>query len=345
MSTDRIQPAAANPRMARRTLLAATAGFALAPALPGAAWAEGKFPSKAVTMVIPYPAGGPSDASGRIYADVMSKNLGQPVVVENIGGGTGVIGANRVLAAAPDGYTVFMGSGNDTFLAPMLNPSVKFSPLDFRAVIIQSEATLVLVARNGLPASSLDEFLNYAKANKDKPLSYATVGIDSQYHLMGEALAKRVGANFLHVPYKGSAPALADLAGGQVDFAILAYQASIDGMAQQKRLQVVSSFSKTLPPPLKHIAPITASKLVPDFEQTISGGYFVRKDTPLPIIARLHDAVAVAVTDPAIRQRLEAEGRVILPVSKAQAEVDARMNGLITRYRKLVTDVGRKPLR
>ena len=227
----------------------------------------------------------------------------------------------------------------------MLNPSVKFSPQDFRAVIIQSEATLVLVARNGLPASSLDEFLNYAKANKDKPLSYATVGIDSQYHLMGEALAKRVGANFLHVPYKGSAPALADLGGGQVDFAILAYQASIDGMAQQKRLQIASSFSKEVPPPLKHIPLISSSKLVPDFVHTINGGYFVRKEMAEPLIARLREAVCAGLEVPEVRARLEAEGRLVAKPAKTQAEVDAVFKQQLARYQKLVTDVGRKPLR
>ena len=332
-------------RVSRRHILGACAGLTMSPLLPATAHAQAAYPTKAISMVIPYPAGGASDASGRIYADVMGKALGQPVVVENLGGGTGVIGANRVLNAPADGYTLFQGSGNDTFLAPMLNPSVKFSPTDFRAVMLMSEATLLLLVRNGLPGGSLDEFLTYAKANTAKPLTYATVGIDSMYHLMGEALGKRIGVEFLHVPYKGAAPALQELGGGQVDFAILPYQASIDGMAQQKRLQVASSFSTALPAALKHIPLITGSKLVPDFAYTISGGYFVRKGTAEPIMARLRESIAVAVNDPAIRARLESEGRMFNAVPKTQAEVDARMDEQVKRYRKLVTDVGRKPLR
>ena len=345
MTTDRIHLAAANPRMARRRLLAAATGLALAPTLSGRAWADAKYPSKAVTMVIPYPAGGPSDASGRIYAEVMTKNLGQPVVVENIGGGTGIIGANKVLNAPADGYTFFQGSGNEVFLAPMLNEAARFSPSQFRYIQPTAEATLLLLVRNGLPGASLHEFLAYAKANTSKPLTYATVGVDSMYHLMGEALAKRVGANFMHVPYKGSAPALQDLGGGQVDFAILAYQASIDGMAQQKRLQIASSFSKEVPPPLKHIPLISSSKLVPDFVHTINGGYFVRKEMAEPLIARLREAVCAGLEVPEVRARLEAEGRLVAKPAKTQAEVDAVFKQQLARYQKLVTDVGRKPLR
>ena len=336
---------AATSAPSRRQVLAAAAGLALTPALPGAAWAQAKYPNKAVTMIIPYPAGGPSDASGRIYAEVMTKNLGQPVVVENIGGGTGIIGANKALNAAPDGYTFFQGSGNEVFLAPMLNEAARFSPGQFRYIQPTAEATLLLLVRNGLPGNSLDEFLAYAKANASKPLTYATVGVDSMYHLMGDALAKRVGANFMHVPYKGSAPALQDLGGGQVDFAILPYQASFDGMAQQKRLQIAGSFSKELPPPLKHVPLITSSKLVPDFAYTINGGYFVRKEVPEAVIARLREAVSAGLDMPDVRARLEAEGRLVAKPAKSQAEVDALFKQQLAQYRKLVTDVGRKPLR
>jgi tripartite-type tricarboxylate transporter receptor subunit TctC len=297
-------------------------------------------------MVIPYPAGGASDASGRIYAEMMGKNLGQTVVVENVAGGTGLIGASKVLNAPPDGYTFFQGSGNEVFLAPMLNTAARYSPTDFRYIQPTAEATLLLLARNGIPAGSLDEFLNHAKANAGgNPLTYATVGIDSMYHLMGEALAKRLGANFLHVPYKGGAPALQDLAGGQVDFAILPYQASMEGMAQQKRLKIVTSFSKALPGPLKHLPLVTSSKLIPDFVYTINGGYFVRKDMPEPLIARLREAVIAGLGDASVRERLEAEGRLVAQPAKSQAEVDALFQQQLASYRKLVTDVGRKPLR
>ncbi|MDW5444916.1 tripartite tricarboxylate transporter substrate binding protein [Polaromonas sp. SM01] len=328
--------------LSRRSLIATAAAVAATPA----SWAQsGPYPNRPLSLVVPYPAGGPSDAAARIFAEAIGKDLKQPVIVENIGGGTGVIGANKVLGAAPDGYTFFHGSVNEVILAPLLNEAAKYKSTDFKFAQPTTEATIVLLVRNGLNINTLDEFIAYAQKNKDKPLSFATVGIDSLYHLMGEAMAKRTGANFLHVPYKGSAPALQDLAGGQVDFAILAYQVSMDGMAQQGRLKLLTSFSKNLPPTLKHIPKIDASKQLPDFEHTIGGGYLVRKDTPGALVDRLRVAVGHALQQADVRARLEAEGRTVLLPLATQAQADAYLVAQVNRYIQLLKDVGRQPVR
>lgn len=303
------------------------------------------YPAKPVTLVVPYPAGGASDASARIFAEPISKDLKQPVLVENIGGGTGVLGANKVLGAPADGYLFFQGSANEVILAPLLNPAARYKPTDFKFVQPTTEASIVLLVRNGLNVNTLDEFIDYAQKHKDKPLTFATVGIDSLYHLIGDAMARRTGANFLHVPYKGAAPALQDLAGGQVDFAILAYQVSMDGMAQQGRVRLLSSFSKALPPMLKHIPRIDASRLLPDFEYNIGGGYLVRKDTPDEIVERLRAAIGFALMQPDIRTRLEAEGRTVLLPLKRQSDADAYLSAQVSRYTQLLKDVGRQPVR
>lgn len=328
--------------LSRRSLIAATAAIATAPA----SWAQsGPYPNRPLTLVVPYPAGGASDAGARIFADPIGKDLKQPVIIENIGGGTGVIGTNKVLGAAPDGYTFLYGSANEVILAPLLNAAAKYKTTDFKLVQAATEATIVLLVRNGFNVNTLDEFIAYAQKNKDKPLSFATVGIDSLYHLMGDALAKRTGANFLHVPYKGAAPAIQDLAGGQVDFAILPYQVSMDGMAQQGRLKLLTSFSRTLPPALKHIPKIDASKQLPDFEYTIGGGYQVRKDTPGEIVDRLRAAVGHALRQADVRARLEAEGRMVLQPLATQADADAYLGNMVNRYLQLLKDVGRQPVR
>lgn len=328
--------------LSRRSLIAATAAVAAAPA----SWAQsGPYPNKPLTLVVPYPAGGPSDAGARIFVDPIGKDLKQPVIVENIGGGTGVIGTNKVLGAAPDGYTFLYGSANEVILAPLLNAAAKYKTTDFKLVQAATEATIVLLVRNGINVNTLDEFITYAQKNNNKPLSFATVGIDSLYHLMGDAMAKRTGANFLHVPYKGSAPAIQDLAGGQVDFAILAYQVSMDGMAQQGRLKLLTSFSKTLPSMLKHIPKIDASKQLPDFEYTIGGGFQVRKDTPGELVERLRAAVGHALRQPEVRARLEAEGRTVLQPLATQAEADAYLMTMFKRYLQLLKDVDRQPVR
>lgn len=246
-----------------------TAGSTVLAGLP--ALAEQTYPSRPLSLVVPYPAGGASDTSARIFGESISKSVRQQVVVENYGGGTGLIGANKVLAAPADGYTFFHGSINEVFLSPLLNPAARYKPQDFMLAAPISDASIVLLIRSGIPADSLDKFLDVARQNKSKPLTYATVGIDSIYHLMGDALGARIGAPFLHVPYKGAAPALQGLAGGEVDFAILPYQSSFDSMQEQGRLKVLTSFSRSLPAPLKHIPLISQSRQVPDFEYAISG--------------------------------------------------------------------------
>ena len=326
----------------RRHFLQSTGAACTLAALP--AWAADAFPTKPLSLVVPYPAGGASDASARIFAESFTQSLKQQVIVENYGGGTGLIGANKVLSAPADGYTFLHGSPNEVILPPMLNPAARYKPGDFVFAAPITTASIVLLVRNGIPAGTMDEFLDYARAQKDKPLTYASVGIDSLYHLMGDALAARLKLPFLHVPYKGAAPALQDLAGGQVDFAILAYQTSFDGMREQGRLKIVSSFSKDMAPGLKHIAPITQSKQIPDFVHEISGGYFMRKNTPPERVAALRKAIGEAVVKPEIRGRLEAEGRKVAKPTETQAQADAAIKEMIDRVADLLKVLGRKNL-
>lgn len=316
------------------------AGSTLLAGLP--ARAAEPYPSRPLSLVVPYPAGGATDASARIFAESIGKSVKQQVVVENYGGGTGLIGANKVLAAPADGYTFFAGSINEVFLAPLLNPSARYKPQDFLLAAPVSDANIVLLVRSGLAADSLDKFLDLARQNRSKPLTYATVGIDSIYHLMGDALGARTGATFLHVPYKGAAPALQGLAGGEVDFAILPYQSSFDSMQGMGRLKVLTSFSRALPAPLRHIPLISLSRQVPDFEYTISGGYFVRQGTPAERVAALRKAIGEALAKPDVRARLEAEGRTVERPIDSQAQADQCFDQYMGRVTQLLRSVGRK---
>ncbi|MBP0628190.1 MULTISPECIES: tripartite tricarboxylate transporter substrate binding protein [unclassified Cupriavidus] len=306
------------------------------------ALAAENFPARPLALVVPYPAGGASDTSARIFGESIGKSVRQQVVVENYGGGTGLIGANKVLAAPADGYTFFHGSINEVFLAPLLNPAARYKPQDFMLAAPISDANIVLMARNGLAADSLDKFLDLAKQSKAKPLTYATVGIDSIYHLMGDALAARLGAPLLHVPYKGGAPALQGLAGGEVDFAILPYQSSFDAMQQQGRLRILTSFSRALPPALKHVPLISQSKQIPDFEYTIGGGYFVKAGTPADRVAVLRKAIGEALAKPDILAKLEAEGRTVARPIDSQAQANQAFDQYMTRVTQLIRSVGRK---
>ncbi|RWA55211.1 ABC transporter substrate-binding protein [Cupriavidus sp. UYMSc13B] len=317
-----------------------SAGTSVLAGLP--AFAADNFPAKSLSLVVPYPAGGASDTSARIFGESIGKSVRQQVIVENYGGGTGLIGANKVLGAPADGYTFFHGSINEVFLAPMLNPAARYKPQDFQLAAPISDANIVLLVRNGIAVDTLDKFLDYAKQSKGKPLTYATVGIDSIYHLMGDALAARLGVPFLHVPYKGGAPALQGLAGGEVDFAILPYQSSFDSMQQQGRLRVLSSFAKALPPALKHIPLISQSRLVPDFEYSIGGGYFVRQRTPASRVAVLRKAIGEALGKPEIRAKLEAEGRTVAQPIDSQEQANQVFDQYLGRVTQLIRNVGRK---
>ncbi|MGE8319046.1 MAG: tripartite tricarboxylate transporter substrate binding protein [Comamonas sp.] len=328
----------------RRHFLQHTAALAATAAAGRSAWAADAFPTKPLVLMVPYPAGGASDVAARIYSEFIARSLQQQVVVENLGGGTGLIAANKVLAAPADGYMFFHGSANEIFLAPMLNPSARYKPADFTLAAPLTEAPIVLMVKSNLPVNSYDEFVEYARTRKDKPLGYGTVGIDSMYHLIGDALAAQLKFPFLHVPYKGGAPALQDLAGGQVDCAILPYQTSFDAMAKQGRLKILTSFSKVLPEPLKHIPLISQSKISPDFEHTIGSGHFVKKGTPPERVAVLRGAITQALRDPAIRARLEQEGKYIPQPVINQQQSDQRFAETYQRIRGLVESVGRKPL-
>ncbi|CAB3689272.1 Tripartite tricarboxylate transporter family receptor [Achromobacter denitrificans] len=315
------------------------AAFAAAPL----ARAEDYPSRKPLSLIVPYPAGGASDASARQFGVHIAKALKQQVVVENVGGGAGMLGARRVLSSPPDGYTFLHGSPNEVILSPFLNAAAHYKPEDFRLTQPISEATIVLLARADLPVSDVDEFIAYAKRPGARPLTFASVGVGSLYHIMTEYLGRRVGAEFLHVPYRGGAPALQDLIGRQVDFAVLPYQQAMEGMAAQQQLKILTSFSDRLPAPLSRIPLISQSKTIPSFVYTIAGGYYVRQDTPAAEVAVLHRAVGYALGQPDLRQRMEAEGRLLLqPMS--QLDADAYAAAQIAKYREMIQELGLKPM-
>ena len=299
------------------------------------------FPDKPLVLLVPYPAGGASDVVARIFAQAMGPFLKQAVLVENLGGGTGQVAVQKLLGAPADGQMVLQGSVNEVLLVPLTNPLARYRPQDFRLVVAVSEAPIVLLVRQGLAVDRFDDWIALARNSQGNPLSYATVGNDSLYHLMGEALAARLGLHLLHVPYKGAAPALQDVAGGQIDCAILPYQSSFEAMASKGRLRILSSFSSSLPRFLAAVPLITESRICPDFVHSVAGGYFVRQATPPVAMATLRDAIHQALARPELRERLEQEGKTLLEPVSSQAECDQRFERMTQRMTALVQSVGR----
>jgi len=213
--------------------------------LTGMARAD-SYPSKPVTLMVPYPAGGLSDILARKVNVALAAELKQPVIIENLGGASGAIGAQKVLSAPADGHYIFQGSPNELILAPLAMKAVKYKPEDFRLVQQIALAPIAITARRDFPPSNAKELVAYARkaALEGKPVSYASVGTGSLYHLMGEDMARKMGTTMLHVPYKGGGPILQDMLGGQIDMFITPYGAPHVAMEKEGKLKFVAALSE-----------------------------------------------------------------------------------------------------
>lgn len=315
------------------------AAWMLAPLLASAQ----AYPSKPITWVVPYPVGGPADVIARNIAPRMARELGQPIVIENLGGAGGALAAMKVLNAPADGYTLLQGSPNEVILAPLANAAVKYKLEDFTLLTPFTINPLVLVVRKDLPAATVDEFAVRARAAAaSAPLSYGSVGSGSMFHLAAEDLGSRIDARLMHVPYKGGAPLLQDLGGGSIDFALMPFTANYAGLADAGRLKIIAVAAPQRLPTLKTVPTFAESKALGGFEYGAWAGLMVRHGTPSAVANRLHAALAATLADRQVRDGLEATGSQVhklMSVDEAARFVEAEA----VRYRVLADRVGVKP--
>ena len=307
----------------------------------GAAFSQ-NYPSKPVSLMVPYPAGGPSDAAARIFTVPLGKELGQQVIVDNLGGVSGALAAQKVLAAPADGYYLFQGSPNEVILAPLANAAVKLKAEDFRLVHPVTDAVMVVVARKDLPANNMDELIALARKSADKPLTYGSVGIGSLYHLILEDVQKRTGIQLIHAPYKGNAPLLTDIGGGQVDFAVLVYSAGMGAMADQGRLKVIGQLGAQRSELLKNVPTVSEGKELKDFAFQIWSGFMVPKNTPEDVVQRLHKAIGATLKDPGVRAQLAAQTQLAAP-PMSLAEAAKFYEAETARYRAIAKSINLQP--
>jgi tripartite-type tricarboxylate transporter receptor subunit TctC len=294
------------------TALLAIVSLTLASAANAQQW-----PTRPLTMINPFAAGGPNDVLARLFAQRMGELLGQPVVIENVGGAGGMNGADRVAKAAPDGYTFLQGTvgtqaQNQTlFKKPSYNSTTDFAP-----VALMVEAPLVLVARKDLPANGMTEFVAYAKANKDR-MQFASAGTGSAIHL-GCALMNMVtGLDIVHVPYRGANPAMQDLMSGRVDYLcdiITTAKTQIDGGT----VKPIAILTKTRSPVLPNVP--TAIEQGFDIEAYTWNAFFLPKGTPDAIVQKLNWATVEAMKTPALREKLESAGLVFVSDDRTTPE-------------------------
>jgi tripartite-type tricarboxylate transporter receptor subunit TctC len=292
-----------------KTLIAA-----LLTGLASLASAQAAYPSKPVSIMVPYPAGGLSDLIARMVNVPLAAKLGsQPILVENLGGASGAIAAQKVLDAPADGYYVFQGSPNELILAGLANKAVKFKPEDFRPISITGTTPLAIVARKDLQANSADELVVLARqaAREGKPLTYASVGVGSFYHLIGEDLSKKINAPMLHVPYKGGADVVRDLVGQQVDIFITPYALPQVEMAKAGRIKFIAALTPKRQPLIPNVQSVDEGVALKGYYQTIWSGYFVKKGTPEAIAQQLNTALAAVTSDAKFIDALAVQNQII----------------------------------
>jgi tripartite-type tricarboxylate transporter receptor subunit TctC len=292
-------------------------GVLFAVGLVAAADAEG-YPSRPITMVIPFAAGGPTDVLGRVVADRMSQLLGQQVVVENVGGAGGMTGVQRVAQSPPDGYTIVLGTvgthaQNQTlYKRPLYNAATDFTP-----VALMAQVPLVLIARKDLPVNNLQEFIAYAKANQSK-MSYGSAGAGSATHLGCVLLNAAMGVDIQHVPYRGTGPAMQDLAAGRIDYLCEIVTTALPQI-QGGTVKPIAMLSLDRSPVLPNLPTANESGL-PKFEAYTWNAIFLPKGASREIVNKLQNVIAETMKTPAVKDRLEGLGVMIVPPDKQTPE-------------------------
>jgi tripartite-type tricarboxylate transporter receptor subunit TctC len=292
------------PDATRRTVLAA-AGAAL---LPFAARAQA-FPDRPVRMLVGFPPGGVTDIVGRVVAEGMARSLGQPVVVENRPGAAGNIAAQAVARAAPDGYQILLTTNASHGANPALYANPGFDAVrDFTPIALLATVTNVLVVHPSVPATSVQQLVALSKAQPGT-MNFASASTGAAGHLVGEMFKSRTGADITHVPYRGAAPAQADVTAGRVQMMFGTLQTVLEPVrAGQLRALAVTSRARI--PELPDV-PTLAETVIPGFSADAWFALMGPARMPAPVVERLHGAVRAALTDATLRDRLTAQGLVV----------------------------------
>jgi tripartite-type tricarboxylate transporter receptor subunit TctC len=263
------------------------------------------FPSKAISLVVPYPAGGAMDFVARLVQPEYQRRMGQQVLVENIGGVGGALGLQRVLAAPADGHTQALGSPTELVLTPMALPAVKFKPADWRLAALVARTPLFLLIRSDLPVTSLDELIHWARGREP---SYGTVGVGSLSHVMSERFATQSGLKMIHVPYKGGSTLIAELAGGQLDMAFFALAGPVPAMVKQGRIKVLGISQQTPSSLFPDVPPLSRHPLLQGFHFDTWIGLQVPRGTPDAAVAKINQSMREVIMSEPVRRQIEASG-------------------------------------
>ncbi len=319
-----------------RTFVAGALAGAIS--LSSLAFAE-DYPTRPITLIVPFAAGGGVDVSARIQAERMGELLGQPIVVDNMGGAAGMTGALRVAKSTPDGYTLLIGnSGTQAFNQSLYKKPLYNSVTDFTPVGLVSESPRILIARKDLPVNNLQEFIAYVKANQSK-MQFGSSGVGSGTHLPCLLLNTAMGVNVTHVPYRGEGPALQDMIGGRVDYMC----ATIQTGAAQVKQGTVKGIAVMAPKRAAIIPELATSgeQGLPGVEASVWNAFFLPPGTPDPIVRKLNKAMSDTLDDPKVHARLESLGLEIAAPDRRSPEYLAKfVPEEVARWAKVVHAAG-----
>lgn len=316
--------------LTRRTVLAAGVGAAFAAST--SSFAQAGYPTRPVKVIVTYTAGGANDVTARVYSQLLGERLKQAFVVENRPGASGITGTTSVAKADADGYTLLLGAGGTMTINPGLFPNLAYDPLrDFVPIGLAARSPLVLVVPPSLPVRTVAELIAYAKARPDG-ISFASPGAGTPLHLAAELFTRQAGLKALHVPYKGSTPALTDLMGGRVDIMFDVLGTSIELVRAGKlRALAVTSLQRSNQLPQ---VPSLNEQALPGFDVTSWFGFFAPANTPREVVTLLNIELARIAATPDARDKLAPLG--MEPVSSTSDQLRTLVQSEQARWRELI---------
>jgi tripartite-type tricarboxylate transporter receptor subunit TctC len=321
-----------------RTLLF-VAALALIVAMPARA---DDWPTRAITLIVPFAAGGGVDVSARIQAQGMSERLGQAIIVENVGAAAGMEGSLRVAKATPDGYTMLIGnSGTHAYIQALYKAPLYNSVTDFTPVGLATESPRILIARKDLPVANLQEFIAYVRSNQSK-MQFGSAGVGSGTHLPCVLLNMAMGVTITHVPYRGEGPAQQDLIGGRLDYMCSTIQtgAALAKTGLVRGIAVMSPLRVKIIPDLA----TTGEQRLPGVEASVWNAFFLPPGAPDAIVNKLNRAMSDTLDDPDVRKRLEGLGlEIVAPQRRTPGYLAKFVSEEVDRWTKVVHAAGISP--
>jgi tripartite-type tricarboxylate transporter receptor subunit TctC len=295
------------------------------------------FPNKPIRLIAPFAPGGSLDLIARGVGQKMTESVGQPVVVENRAGASGAIGSEAVAKSAPDGYTLLLGATTTHGVNPALNPNLPYDPVkDFTSICLVATIPHVIVINASMQANTLQEFVRLAQSKTG--MAFGSAGNGSPHHLAGEMLKSMAGFDAVHVPYKGSAPALADLVGGRLQFMSVEWTVAEPQIKAGKLKPLAIATAKRFP---GVEVPTMAELGYPGFEVTAWYAIFGPAGMPEAVVSRLNAEIVKSLATPDLRERFQKLG--VTPVGSSPAELAAHMRAEIARWTRVVKTAGIKP--